>query len=209
MKKTAYLILCLISFNAYSQFEKGKYFVGIDYSQNFLLPERKNSRISTSPIFGVPTGGYFLKENMLLGLNIAFQLPPKDFRETLNVPYIMASLSPFFRLYTKSSNKVIPFIQLGPKIGTRIGTLKTRFDGGTSGLPSLSFKHKEYMLGGQINAGTSFKLSQKVLFDLSLYFNREFITYYTKVKNNSTSKYPKSHASYSNTGITGGLKILL
>ncbi|MFD2521662.1 hypothetical protein [Emticicia soli] len=208
MKKTAYLILCLISFNAYSQFEKGKYFVGVDYSQNFLLPERKNSRISTSPIFGVPTGGYFLKENMLLGLNIAFQLPPKDFRALINKPYILASLSPFFRLYKKTSNKIVPFIQLSPKIGTRIGTTKIVFDGIAEDIDG-TLKYKENMFGAQINAGASFKLSQKVLFDLSLYLDRVSITQSMALTGSLTNPNPKSHYSYSNTGITGGLKILL
>jgi len=203
MGKTAYLILCLISFNAYSQFEKGKYFVGVDYSQNFLIPEIKNSNLATSPIFGVPTGGYFLKENMLLGINIGFQLLPKDVRAILNDPNILASLSPFFRLYKKTSNKVVPFIQLSPKIGTTMIV----YDGIAEDIDG-TLKFKENMFGTQINAGASFKLSQKVLFDLSLYLDREFVTYYTKATGNLRT-HPKSHASYSNSGISGGLKILL
>jgi len=207
MKKTAYLILCLISFNAYSQFEKGKYFIGVDYSQNFLINEKKGIRSPTTSIIGIPTAGYFLKENILLGINIGFQIPPKDFRQRVNNLFIMASLSPFFRLYKKTSNKIVPFIQLSPKIGTRIGTTKIVYDGIAEDIDG-TLKYKENMFGAQINAGASFKLSQKVLFDLSLYLDREFVTYYTKATGNLRAL-PKSHASYSNTGITGGLKILL
>lgn len=145
---------------------------------------------------------------MLIGLNVDFQVPPKDFRQRVNNPFIMASLSPFFRLYKKTSNKVAPFVQLSPKIGTRIGTDKATFrDGNGNTLGTV--RTKENMFGVQINAGVSFKLSQKVLFDLSLYLDRVSVTQYMALTGSLTNPNPKSHYSYSNTGITGGLKILL
>lgn len=146
---------------------------------------------------------------MLLGINIGFQIPPKDFRQRVNNLFIMASLSTFFRLYKKTSNKiVVPFIQLSPKIGTRIGTDKATFrDGNGNTLGTI--RTKENMFGAQLNAGVSFKLSQKVLFDLSLYLDRVSITQFMALTGSLTNPNPKSHYFYSNTGITGGLKILL
>lgn len=56
MKKLIiYMILCLISLKAHCQFEKGKYFTGFDYSQNYVLPEMKGVHGAWSSIVGIPT----------------------------------------------------------------------------------------------------------------------------------------------------------
>lgn len=209
MKKNIYLILCLITFSSYSQFEKGKFTVGFDYSQNYVFPEKKGNISPWSSIIGIPIVGYFLKDNILLGLNVDLQIAPKVDKQLNVKPGRVISLSPFFRLYKKTENNVVPFIQFSPKFGKRVDAefeLTNMFNEvvGTTTL-------KENIFGAKINTGASFKLSKKVIFDLSLYLDRVFTTTYfaNPMIINGVRSDEKTHNSYSNTGITGGLKILL
>ena len=211
MKKIFYLILWLTPFCSHAQFEKGKYFVGFDFSENYLIPERKNMNGVWSSILGIPTAGYFLRENMLIGLNTGFHIPPKSIRVLVDDLGLVASLSPFFRLYKKTTSRAVPFVQLSPEFGTRLGASRFEFTN-ANGQNIGSYQAKECQLGAQLNAGVTFKLTKRVLFDLSLYVDKVYSTYYMSTKGsviNNPATNAKAHDSYSNAGITGGLKILL
>lgn len=208
MKKVIYLILCLISFSSYSQFEKGKSFIGFDYSRNYGFPEIKGFKGSWISIVGIPTAGFFLKDNMQLGVNLRCRIPSKYVRQRFwgEGLGVSVSFSPYFRLYKKSESKIIPFIQFSPEFGTVIGNKKIKFTDDLGQVATI--KSKEITVGAQIDAGVSFKLSKKVIFDTSLYINRVLSIRYSKTTGAAVDPVGKRYDYDSNIGITGGFKIL-
>ncbi|RFS13717.1 hypothetical protein [Emticicia sp. C21] len=208
MKKVVYLIFCLISFSSYSQFEKGKSYIGFDYSRNYRIPEIKGFKGSWISIVGIPTAGFFLKDNMLLGVNLRCRIPSKYVRQRFwgEGLGVTASFSPFLRLYKKSENKIIPFIQFSPEFGIVIGTKKIKFTD-ASGM-AATIQSKEINIGAQIDAGVSFKLSKKVIFDASLYIVRVLSIRYSKTTGSAVDPVGRRHDFDTNMGFTGGFKVL-
>lgn len=208
MKKIVLFPLIFFSIVSSAQTFDKRFSISTEYARNFVIPEYKNARGAWSSIY-LTSMGYYFKENKAIGLNVNFHVPPKNVRELLEIS-TMAFISPFIRLYKQKTNgKILPFIQIAPKYGFRVRPSKVNFVGG-NGQNTGEIKIIDRQIGGQINAGMGFRLANSVFFDTSIYFDSIVSKTKSRAKGNVVGvNLFDDKDSFFNTGVSGGLRLVL
>jgi hypothetical protein len=207
MKKILLLPLIILSIATSAQTFSKRFSISTEYARNFVIPEYKNARGAWSSII-MTSVGYYLKENTSIGLNVNFHVPPKNVRELLDIS-TMVYLSPFGRFYKNINDKVYPFLQVSPKYGFRVRPAELNFLG-NNGQNLGTIKVFERHIGGQFNVGVGFKLGKYTFFDTSLYVDAISSESKEKVYGLITGgPLFSGKNTYFNTGLSGGLRIVL
>lgn len=208
MKKIVLLPLVLLTIVSSAQTFTKRFSVSTEYARNFVIPEYKNAKGAWSSII-LTSVGYHIMDNKVFGLNFNFHVPPKRVRQLIDLS-TMAYISPFYRLYKKNvRNNIYPFIQVAPKYGFRVRPAELNFLG-NNGQNLGTIKVFERHIGGQFNVGVGFKLGKDTFFDTSLYVDAISSESKEKVYGLVTGgPLFSGKNTYFNTGLSGGLRLVL
>ncbi|MGY0040850.1 outer membrane beta-barrel protein [Pedobacter sp. NJ-S-72] len=193
-------MLCASALATNAQTEKGKFILGgtIGYSSDKMDQQQTLNKHNNLTI--LPSGGYFVKDNLALGLGIGYsRVIDKYTYNTNNISQTYSQkgttdyfmISPFVRHYINISDKFKFFSQFS--VPMKWGNIKSETESKNPAIEFTPDSTKTTSIGVGIEPGFAFFPTKKIGIQLSV-DGLSYVWSKTEDKANSFNKDQKSHA---------------